>query len=175
MTENRKIEKGLSLSLVAYLLLEQASTVLREDGKYYRAKTKILLNSLIQNILPVILNIKNLRRLILPKETLKKIEKEYKLEIESDIIDDELNSCKNIFVNLASMYIMADTSKIYELEKITTNLVENKKLYTQEDVLYMINRYNRQINPALKFEDEYLVKNFINWENKAFKNETEYN
>lgn len=134
MKEEQKVEKGLSLALVAYLLIEQASTVLREDGKYYKAKTKVLLKSLLQNSLPIILNIKNLRRLLLPKETLIAVEKKYNLEIEQDIVESELDACKQIFINLASLYITADTGKIYDLERITSNLVKNKKVYTEEEM-----------------------------------------
>lgn len=161
MTEDTKKEKGIALSLIAYLLLEQAGSVLQEDGKYYKGKTKKLLNALLQDSKGIFLNIKNLRRLILPKETIKKVEKQYNLEIEQDVMEEELDTSKRIFVNLASLYITGGTDKMYDLERITSNLVQKKKVFTEEEVLDVLKKYNKQFNPILQLNEEFLINNFL--------------
>lgn len=161
MTEDTKKEKGIALSLIAYLLLEQAGSVLKEDGKYYKGKTKKLLNNLLEDSMSIFLNIKNLRRLMLPEETLKKVEKEFNLEIDEEIMEEELDTSKKIFINLASLYITANDGKIYDLERITSNLVQNKKVFTQDEMLDVLKTYNKKFNPVLKLEDEYLINNFL--------------
>jgi len=162
MSKEQKQEKGIALALIAYLLLEQAGSVLKEDGKYYKGKTKMLLNNLLQDSNGVFLNIKNLRRLILPKETIKKVELQLNQEIEQDVMEEELDTSKRIFVNLASLFITANDGKIYDLERITTNLLEGKRVFTQEEMLDVLKRYNKQFNPILQLNDEFLIKNFIN-------------
>ena len=161
MTEDTKKEKGIALSLIAYLLLEQAGSVLKEDGKYYKGKTKMLLNNLLQDSSGIFLNIKNLRRLILSKETIQKVEKQLNQEIEQEVMEEELDTSKRIFVNLASLYIMGGADKMYDLERITSNLLENKRVFTQDEVVDFLKKYNKQINPVLKLEDEYLINNFV--------------
>lgn len=162
MTGEQKQEKGIALALIAYLLLEQAGSVLKEDGKYYKGKTKMLLNNLLQDSNGIFLNIKNLRRLILSKETIRKVEQQLNQEIEQDVMEEELDTSKRIFVNLASLFITANDGKIYDLERITTNLLEGKRVFTQEEMLDVLKRYNKQFNPILQLNDEFLIKNFIN-------------
>ena len=161
MTGEQKQEKGIALALIAYLLLEQAGSVLKEDGKYYKGKTKMLLNNLLQDSNGIFLNIKNLRRLILSKETIQKVEKQLNQEIEQEVMEEELDTSKRIFVNLASLYIMKGVDKMYDLERITSNLLENKRVFTQDEVVDVLKKYNKQINPVLKLEDEYLINNFV--------------
>ena len=161
MTKEEKQEKGIALALIAYLLLEQAGSVLKEDGKYYKGKTKMLLNNLLQDSNGIFLNIKNLRRLILSKETIQKVEKQLNQEIEQEVMEEELDTSKRIFVNLASLYIMKGVDKMYDLERITSNLLENKRVFTQDEVVDVLKKYNKQINPVLKLEDEYLINNFV--------------
>lgn len=161
MTEDQKKEKGIALALIAYLLLEQAGSVLKEDGKYYKGKTKKLLNNLLQDSMSIFLNIKNLRRLMLPKETLKKVEKEFNLEVDEEIMGEELDTSKKIFINLASLYITANNGRIYDLERITSNLVQKKKVFTEDEVLDVLKKYNKQFNPILQLNDEFLINNFL--------------
>ena len=161
MSKEQKQEKGIALALIAYLLLEQAGSVLKEDGKYYKGKTKMLLNNLLQDSNGIFLNIKNLRRLILSKETIQKVEKQLNQEIEQEVMEEELDTSKRIFVNLASLYIMKGVDKMYDLERITSNLLENKRVFTQDEVVDVLKKYNKQINPVLKLEDEYLINNFV--------------
>ena len=161
MTKEEKQEKGIALALIAYLLLEQAGSVLKEDGKYYKGKTKMLLNNLLQDSNGIFLNIKNLRRLILSKETIRKVEQQLNQEIEQEVMEEELDTSKRIFVNLASLYIMKGVDKMYDLERITSNLLENKRVFTQDEVVDVLKKYNKQINPVLKLEDEYLINNFV--------------
>lgn len=161
MTEDQKKEKGIALALIAYLLLEQAGSVLKEDGKYYKGKTKKLLNNLLQDSMSIFLNIKNLRRLMLPKETLKKVEKEFNLEVNEEIMEEELDTSKKIFINLASLYITANNGRIYDLERITSNLVQKKKVFTEDEVLDVLKKYNKQFNPILQLNDEFLINNFL--------------
>ena len=158
MTEDTKKEKGIALSLIAYLLLEQAGSVLKEDGKYYKGKTKMLLNNLLQDSSGIFLNIKNLRRLILPKETIKKVELQLNQEIEQEVMEEELDTSKRIFVNLASLFITANDGKIYDLERITTNLLEGKRVFTQDEVEDVVKKAMRVVNPLVTYKEEFYQK-----------------
>lgn len=159
MKEDRKQEKGIALALIAYLLLEQAGTVLKSDGKYYKGKTKLLLNNLLQNSSSVFLNIKNLKNLILPTQVLNKVKLEHG-EVEQEVMHEELNASKRIFINLAALYITANDGKIYDLERITNNLIQNKKVFTEEEVLDVLKNYINQTTPLLKLDENYL-KTFV--------------
>lgn len=159
MKEDRKQEKGIALALIAYLLLEQAGTVLKSDGKYYKGKTKLLLNNLLQNSSSVFLNIKNLKNLILPTQVLNKVKLEHG-EVEQEVMHEELNASKRIFINLAALYITANDGKIYDLERITNNLIQNKKVFTEEEVLDVLKSYINQTTPLLKLDENYL-KTFV--------------
>lgn len=159
MKEERKQEKGIALALIAYLLLEQAGTVLKSDGKYYKGKTKLLLNNLLQNSSSVFLNIKNLKNLILPTQVLNKVKLEHG-EVEQEVMHEELNASKRIFINLAALYITANDGKIYDLERITNNLIQNKKVFTEEEVLDVLKNYINQTTPLLKLDENYL-KTFV--------------
>lgn len=159
MKEERKQEKGIALALIAYLLLEQAGTVLKSDGKYYKGKTKLLLNNLLQNSSSVFLNIKNLKNLILPTQVLNKVKLEHG-EVEQEVMHEELNASKRIFINLAALYITANDGKIYDLERITNNLIQNKKVFTEEEVLDVLKNYINQTTPLLKLHENYL-KTFV--------------
>lgn len=158
MSKEQKQEKGIALALIAYLLLEQAGSVLKEDGKYYKGKTKMLLNNLLQDSNGVFLNIKNLRRLILPKETIKKVELQLNQEIEQDVMEEELDTSKRIFVNLASLYIMKGVDKMYDLERITSNLLEGKKVFTQEEVEDVLKKAISTVNPLVSYKEEFYQK-----------------
>lgn len=158
MSKEQKQEKGIALALIAYLLLEQAGSVLKEDGKYYKGKTKMLLNNLLQDSNGVFLNIKNLRRLILPKETIKKVELQLNQEIEQDVMEEELDTSKRIFVNLASLFITANDGKIYDLERITTNLLEGKRVFTQDEVEDVVKKAMRVVNPLVTYKEEFYQK-----------------
>lgn len=158
MSKEQKQEKGIALALIAYLLLEQAGSVLKEDGKYYKGKTKMLLNNLLQDSNGVFLNIKNLRRLILPKETIKKVELQLNQEIEQDVMEEELDTSKRIFVNLASLFITANDGKIYDLERITTNLLEGKRVFTQDEVEDVVKKAIGVVNPLVTYKEEFYQK-----------------
>ena len=158
MSKEQKQEKGIAFALIAYLLLEQAGSVLKEDGKYYKGKTKMLLNNLLQDSNGVFLNIKNLRRLILPKETIKKVELQLNQEIEQDVMEEELDTSKRIFVNLASLFITANDGKIYDLERITTNLLEGKRVFTQDEVEDVVKKAMRVVNPLVTYKEEFYQK-----------------
>ncbi len=158
MSKEQKQEKGIALALIAYLLLEQAGSVLKEDGKYYKGKTKMLLNNLLQDSNGVFLNIKNLRRLILPKETIKKVELQLNQEIEQDVMEEELDTSKRIFVNLASLYIMGGANKMYDLERITSNLLENKRVFTQDEVEDVVKKAIGVVNPLVTYKEEFYQK-----------------
>lgn len=158
MSKEQKQEKGIALALIAYLLLEQAGSVLKEDGKYYKGTTKMLLNNLLQDSNGVFLNIKNLRRLILPKETIKKVELQLNQEIEQDVMEEELDTSKRIFVNLASLFITANDGKIYDLERITTNLLEGKRVFTQDEVEDVVKKAMRVVNPLVTYKEEFYQK-----------------
>ena len=147
------------MALIAYLLLEQAGTVLKSDGKYYKGKTKLLLNNLLQNSSSVFLNIKNLKNLILPTQVLNKVKLEHG-EVEQEVMHEELNASKRIFINLAALYITANDGKIYDLERITNNLIQNKKVFTEEEVLDVLKNYINQTTPLLKLDENYL-KTFV--------------
>lgn len=159
MKEEKKQEKGIALALIAYLLLEQAGTVLKSDGKYYKGKTKLLLNNLLQNSSSVFLNIKNLKNLILPTQVLNKVKLEHG-KVEQEVMHEELNASKRIFINLAALYITANDGKIYDLERITNNLIQNKKVFTEEEVLDVLKNYINQTTPLLKLDENYL-KTFV--------------
>ena len=158
MTGEQKQEKGIALALIAYLLLEQAGSVLKEDGKYYKGKTKMLLNNLLQDSSGIFLNIKNLRRLILSKETIQKVEKQLNQEIEQEVMEEELDTSKRIFVNLASLYIMGGTDKMYDLERITSNLLENKRVFTQDEVEDVVKKAIGVVNPLVTYKEEFYQK-----------------
>ena len=158
MTKEEKQEKGIALALIAYLLLEQAGSVLKEDGKYYKGKTKMLLNNLLQDSNGIFLNIKNLRRLILSKETIQKVEKQLNQEIEQEVMEEELDTSKRIFVNLASLYIMKGVDKMYDLERITSNLLENKRVFTQDEVEDVVKKAIGVVNPLVTYKEEFYQK-----------------
>lgn len=158
MTGEQKQEKGIALALIAYLLLEQAGSVLKEDGKYYKGKTKMLLNNLLQDSSGIFLNIKNLRRLILSKETIQKVEKQLNQEIEQEVMEEELDTSKRIFVNLASLYIMGGADKMYDLERITSNLLENKRVFTQDEVEDVVKKAIGVVNPLVTYKEEFYQK-----------------
>ena len=158
MTGEQKQEKGIALALIAYLLLEQAGSVLKEDGKYYKGKTKMLLNNLLQDSNGIFLNIKNLRRLILSKETIQKVEKQLNQEIEQEVMEEELDTSKKVFVNLASLYIMKGVDKLYDLERITTNLLHGKKVYTEGEVIDILQNTMLQVNPMVTYKEEFYQK-----------------
>jgi len=132
--KNYKIEKGISLSLVAYMLLQQAGIYLKSDGKYYKNKSKRLLDALLNDSKDIFYNIDNLRRLAIPKNILRKVEKEMGYEVEEEVMNEELTTSQKIFTNLVTLYMTSDTSQLYDLELYTTNLVNKKKLYTEEMV-----------------------------------------
>ena len=158
MTGEQKQEKGIALALIAYLLLEQAGSVLKEDGKYYKGKTKMLLNNLLQDSSGIFLNIKNLRRLILSKETIRKVEQQLNQEIEQEVMEEELDTSKRIFVNLASLYIMKGVDKLYDLERITSNLLENKRVFTQDEVEDVVRKAIGVVNPVVTYKEEFYQK-----------------
>ena len=158
MSKEQKQEKGIALALIAYLLLEQAGSVLKEDGKYYKGKTKMILNNLLQDSNGIFLNIKNLRRLILPKETIRKVEQQLNQEIEQEVMEEELDTSKRIFVNLASLYIMGGANKMYDLERITSNLLENKRVFTQDEVEDVVKKAIGVVNPLVTYKEEFYQK-----------------
>lgn len=118
----------------------------------------MLLNNLLQDSNGVFLNIKNLRRLILPKETIKKVELQLNQEIEQDVMEEELDTSKRIFVNLASLFITANDGKIYDLERITTNLLEGKRVFTQDEVEDVVKKAMRVVNPLVTYKEEFYQK-----------------
>ena len=81
-------------------------------------------------------------------------------EVEQEVMHEELNASKRIFINLAALYITANDSKIYDLERITNNLIQNKKVFTEEEVLDVLKNYINQTTPLLKLDENYL-KTFI--------------
>jgi hypothetical protein len=127
-------EKGLTLCVIAALLIENGSRYLKKDNIFYKGNVKRMLNNLVDENATIIYNIEKLKNLIQQDDFVKQVSDEIKEEVDSEILLDGLNMEQRIFFNLINHFYHCDNSGLFHLDMYLDNIANNRKLYTQEEV-----------------------------------------
>ena len=53
---------------------------------------------------------------------------------------------------------MKGVDKLYDLERITTNLLHGKKVYTEGEVIDILQNTMLQVNPMVTYKEEFYQK-----------------
>ena len=131
--------KGMGLAMIASALMEQAGIILKKDNTVYKQRNKHLIDTFLIAIVSVIEARELLYILIISPEVLKDSSKVLGYELDPEIVAENYTSEQELLSNLMYLYLCIRTDEeLADLLLITDNLRRDKRVYTQEDLLWKI-------------------------------------
>lgn len=136
MNQLEKTKKSIDLMFAAAVLINTAALHFKTDNNLYKHKTKRLINELYNE------SVRLLKEKDLIKETLSSEEKarehslKYNIEVDTESAVENFEDNNDLLVKLIAVYIKAsDYSKVIDSLVIVNQLLEDKKVYTEIEVL----------------------------------------
>lgn len=145
MRNELEIGRAWSLSICASLLLAKASETLKKDDAFYKQKNKQLLNQLIESNNGVLRANDRLKNLIDAPQFTQEV-KEANNEDALEVGDLSLNLTleQEVMSRFMFLFVTSTNSTIHNLDLVLSNLSQNRRLYTQEEVDYLIKQKEKQ-------------------------------
>ena len=136
MSELEKTKKSIDLMFAAAVLINTAAAHFKTNNNIYKHKTKRLINELYSEVVRI-LSIKEATRKDIGSE---KIAKEYaekhNVEIDTEISLEKFDDENELLVKLVALYLKNnDYGKIVDIKIVIDQLFEDKKVYTQVELL----------------------------------------
>ena len=136
MNQFEKTKKSIDLMFAAAVLINTAALHFKTDNNLYKHKTKRLINELYNE------SVRLLKEKELIKETLASVENakehglKYNIEVDTELAVENFEDNNDLLVKLIAIYIKAsDYSKVIDTMVVANQLLENKKVYTEVELL----------------------------------------
>ena len=160
MNQLDKTKKSIDLMFAAAVLINTAAAQFKTDNDIYKHKTKRLVNELYNESIRI-LNVKEATRNDIGSE---QIAKEYSeknnVEVDTEIALERFDDENELLVKLVSLYLKTvDYGRIVDIKIIIDQLLENKRVYTQVELL---DKLKTAINDNCNFKiNEEILKKYL--------------
>lgn len=155
MKDKVDISRYYGLSIIANLCLEKSSEIFKSNNEFFSHVTKKHLSNFIFTSKPMWDKIKNLKELNVDKDVIKTTSENLGYELETEIIQDELTVQVQIVEMLIDLLLKADVNELYDLHLFLKNKIEKNNLYTEEEVLIILKKLGKTLNPVISYNDQY--------------------
>lgn len=131
--------KGLGLCMIASAFLEQAGRILKADNTVYKQRNKFLIDNFLRANLPIIEARELIANLIVSKKVLEESSAVMGYELDPEVVLENYTSEQTLLSNMIYLYLcIRSDEEMANLLLVTENLRQDKRVYTQEDVLWKI-------------------------------------
>ena len=160
MNQLDKTKKSIDLMFAAAVLINTAAAQFKTDNDIYKHKTKRLVNELYNESIRI-LNVKEATRNDIGSE---QIAKEYSeknnVEVDTEIALEKFDDENELLVKLVSLYLKTvDYGRIVDIKIIIDQLFENKRVYTEVELL---DKLKTAINDNCNFKiNEEILKKYL--------------
>lgn len=127
--------RAYGVSLITSYLHDFISKVFKSDNKFYKKKNKYYIDGLVEHNKDMLRRTEALRTLRDPE--LKKYPSD---GITTDNLSDELESQYQPIIDFVYIYLHSGYAQLTDFGLILKNLREGKKVYTQEEVKYLLHQ-----------------------------------
>lgn len=134
----------------ARVLISRASAFFKQDNNIYKHKTKRLINELYDESLRILREKQATQKELVSEQNLKNYENQHNKTLESDYVLEMFEDEIDLIVKLISLYLKtADQGKIVDTKIIIDEMFNNKKVYTETELL---DKLKTAINDNCNFE-----------------------
>lgn len=136
MNELEKTKKNIDLMFAAAVLINTAAAQFKTDNNIYKHKTKRLVNELYNESIRILSIKEATRRDIGDDNIAKQYSEKNNIEVDTEIALEKFDDENELLVKLVSLYLKTiDYGKIIDIKIIIDQLFENKRVYTQVELL----------------------------------------
>jgi hypothetical protein len=136
MNQFEKTKKSIDLMFAAAVLINTAAAHFKTDNNLYKHKTKRLINELYNESVRLLKEKNLIREALSSEENAKQHSLKYNIEVDPESAVENFEDNNDLLVKLIAIYIKAaDYSKVIDTMIIANQLLENKKVYTEVELL----------------------------------------
>lgn len=127
-------ERGLSAAIMGTILFDIAAKSIKHNPDYFPHNLRKWASNFTAIAQPVLWRIEKLKKLFISESSKKEFEKEVGYMPEAEEIENDLNIEQELVSKFISLYLGYSTNQMYNLDLYFENLIQGKKLYTEEEV-----------------------------------------
>jgi hypothetical protein len=142
---SKRLMDGFTIACLSAIYMDMAGRMLKEDSRFYKQKNKQMLNDLMNANQSILFEIEMVHKFMDDNpQYIEAFAKERgDSEIEVECLHEAINIQRRIAGNFAGALLNSDDNKIFELDLYLENLVNGKKLYTEEELNYYISKQGK--------------------------------
>lgn len=136
MTQLDKTKKSIDLMFAAAVLINTAASQFKTDNNIYKHKTKRLINELYNEVVKILEIKEATRKDIGSEEKAKEYSEKHNVEVDTEVSLEKFDDENELLVKLVALYLKNnDYGKIVDIKIVIDQLFEDKKVYTQVELL----------------------------------------
>lgn len=119
--------------------MEQAGRILKADSTVYKQRNKHLIDTFLRANVPVIEARELLRNLIVSKKVIEESSEVLGYQLDPEVVEENYTAEQELLSNLIFLYLcIRSDQELADLLLITDNLRKDKRVYTEQDLLWKI-------------------------------------
>ncbi|PRY38487.1 hypothetical protein CLV58_109214 [Spirosoma oryzae] len=122
--------KAYGVAVLCSYLLDYVSRMFKTDNQFYTKRNRFLIRELVEANKPILAQAEQIRTLTHPKL----VDLADDNRANTDAVTEEIDTEFEIFRNFSQIYLQSSPVELTDLWIILNNLLQGKKVYTQDEV-----------------------------------------